>query len=125
MFNKDDFQNIDYIQFDDSFKMELERSSKIILKYNGIEKSSIYNYLKNKYQEYEYLDYEETKDSFRKSKKEVVIGSRIQTITKLKNEKEQLKQNNDVEGILKKYDYNSQSKAKKVSNELANIQKLK
>lgn len=77
MFNKDDFQNIDYIQFDDSFNMELERSSKIILKYNGIEKSSIYNYLKNKYQEYEYLDYEETKDSFRKSKKEVVIGSRI------------------------------------------------
>ena len=59
------------------------------------------------------------------NKKEVVIGARIQTITKLKNEIEQLKQNNDVEGILKKYDYNSQAKAKKVSNELANIQKTK
>ncbi len=125
MFNKDDFQNIDYIQFDDSFNIELDRNSKIIFGYNGIGKSSIYKYLKNKYQEYDYLDYEDTKDSFLKNKKEVVIGARIQTITKLKNEIEQLKQNNDVEGILKKYDYNSQTKAKKVSNELANIQKLK
>ena len=125
MFNKDDFQNIDYIQFDDSFNIELDRNSKIIFGYNGIGKSSIYKYLKNKYQEYDYLDYEDTKDSFLKNKKEVVIGARIQTITKLKNEIEQLKQNNDVEGILKKYDYNSQPKAKKVSNELANIQKLK
>ena len=125
MFNKDDFQNIDYIQFDDSFNIELDRNSKIIFGYNGIGKSSIYKYLENKYQEYDYLDYEDTKDSFLKNKKEVVIGARIQTITKLKNEIEQLKQNNDVEGILKKYDYNSQTKAKKVSNELANIQKLK
>lgn len=125
MFNKDDFQNIDYIQFDDNFNIELDRNSKIIFGYNGIGKSSIYKYLKNKYQEYDYLDYEDTKDSFLKNKKEVVIGARIQTITKLKNEIEQLKQNNDVEGILKKYDYNSQTKAKKVSNELANIQKLK
>ena len=125
MFNKDDFQNIDYIQFDDNFNIELDRNSKIIFGYNGIGKSSIYKYLKNKYQEYDYLDYEDTKDSFLKNKKEVVIGARIQTITKLKNEIEQLKQNNDVEGILKKYDYNSQPKAKKVSNELANIQKLK
>ncbi len=125
MFNKDDFQNIDYIQFDDSFNIELDKNSKIIFGYNGIGKSSIYKYLKNKYQEYDYLDYEDTKDSFLKNKKEVVIGARIQTITKLKNEIEQLKQNNDVEGILKKYDYNSQTKAKKVSNELANIQKLK
>lgn len=125
MFNKDDFQNIDYIKFDDSFNIELDRNSKIIFGYNGIGKSSIYKYLKNKYQEYDYLDYEDTKDSFLKNKKEVVIGARIQTITKLKNEIEQLKQNNDVEGILKKYDYNSQPKSKKVSNELANIQKLK
>ena len=125
MFNKDDFQNIDYIQFDDSFNIELDKNSKIIFGYNGIGKSSIYKYLKNKYQEYDYLDYEDTKDSFLKNKKGVVIGARIQTITKLKNEIEQLKQNNDVEGILKKYDYNSQPKAKKVSNELANIQKLK
>ena len=85
----------------------------------------IIKYLKNKYNEYDYLDYEDTKESFLKNKKEVVIGARIQTITKLKNEIEQLKQNNDVEGILKKYDYNSQAKAKKVSNELANIQKTK
>lgn len=125
MFNKDDFDNINYIDFDDSFNIELDQNSKIIFGYNGIGKSSIYKYLKNKYQEYDYLDYEDTKESFLKNKKEVVIGARIQTITKLKNEIEQLKQNNNVEGILKKYDYNSQPKAKKVSDELANIQKLK
>ena len=125
MFNKDDFNNINYINFDDSFNIELDRNSKIIFGYNGIGKSSIYKYLKSKYQEYDYLDYEDTKESFLKNKKEVVIGARIQTITRLKNEIEQLKQSNDVEGILKKYDYNSQTKAKRVSNELANIQKLK
>lgn len=125
MFNKDDFCNINYIEFDDDFNIELNQKSKIIFGYNGIGKSSIYKYLKNKYNEYDYLDYEDTKESFLKNKKEVVIGARIQTITKLKNEIEQLKQNNDIEGILKKYDYNSQAKAKKVSNELANIQKTK
>ena len=125
MFNKDDFNNINYINFDDSFNIELDQNSKIIFGYNGIGKSSIYKYLKSKYQEYDYLDYEDTKESFLKNKKEVVIGARIQTITRLKNEIEQLKQSNDIEGILKKYDYNSQTKAKRVSNELANIQKLK
>lgn len=125
MFNKDDFDNINYIEFDDSFNIELDNNSKIIFGYNGIGKSSIYKYLKNKYKEYDFLDYEDTKESFLKNKKEVVIGARIQTITKLKNEMEQLKQNNNIEGILKKYDYNSQPKAKKISNELANIQKMK
>ena len=125
MFNKDDFGNINYIEFDDGFNIELSNNSKIIFGYNGIGKSSIYKYLKDKYKEYDFLDYEDTKESFLKNKKEVVIGARIQVITKLKNEIEQLKQNNNVEGILKKYDYNSQPKAKKISNELANIQKMK
>ena len=125
MFNNEDFENINYIKFDNSFNIELEEKSKIIFGYNGIGKTSIYKYLKNKYQEYDYLDYEDTKESFLKNKKEVVIGARIQTITKLKNEIEQLKQNNDVEGILKRYDYNSQAKARKISDELANIQKEK
>ena len=49
MFNKDDFDNINYIEFDDSFNIELDNNSKIIFGYNGIGKSSIYKYLKNKY----------------------------------------------------------------------------
>ena len=125
MFNKDDFNNINHINFDDNFNIELDCNSKIIFGYNGIGKSSIYKYIKSKYQEYDYLDYEDTKESFLKNKKEVVIGARIQTITKLKNEIEQLKQNNNIEEILKKYDYNSQAKARKVSNNLADIQKNK
>ena len=125
MFDREDFDNINYIEFDDSFNIELDSSSKIIFGYNGIGKSSIYKYLKSKYQKYDYLDYEDTKESFKKNKKEVVIGARIQTITKLKNEIEQLKQNIDVEGILKRYGYNSQSKARKISNELTSIQKEK
>ena len=57
MFNKDDFCNINYIEFDDDFNIELNQKSKIIFGYNGIGKSSIYKYLKNKYNEYDYLDY--------------------------------------------------------------------
>lgn len=125
MFAKEDFKNIDYINFDDNFNINLEDKSKIIFGFNGIGKSSIYKYLKGKYQDYDFLDYEDTKESFLKNKKEVVIGARINTITKLKNEIEQLKQSNEVEMMLKKYDYNSQSKSKKVSNVLASIQKAK
>ena len=51
MFNKDDFCNINYIEFDDDFNIELNQKSKIIFGYNGIGKSSIYKYLKNKYNE--------------------------------------------------------------------------
>ena len=36
MFNKDDFDNINYINFDDSFNIELDQNSKIIFGYNGI-----------------------------------------------------------------------------------------
>lgn len=125
MFNKDDFNAINFIKFDENFNISLDTKSKIIFGYNGIGKSSIYKYLKNKYTEYDFLDYEDTKDSFLKNKKEVVIGAKIQTITKLKNEIEQLNQSNGIEEILKKYDYNSQPKSKKVSLELANIQKRK
>ncbi len=125
MFNSEDFENINYIQFDKDFNINLDNKSKIIFGYNGIGKSSIYKYLKRKYQDYDFLDYEDTKESFLKNKKEVVIGARINTITKLKNEIEQLKQNNEVEAMLKKYDYNSQAKSRNVSNELAIIQKTK
>ena len=125
MFNRNDFNNIKYIKFDDDFNIEVDGSSKIIFGYNGIGKSSIYKYLKSKYQENDYLDYEDTKESFLKAKKEVVIGAKIQTITNLRNEIEQLKQNNNIEGILKKYGYNSQARARGISNELAIIQKEK
>lgn len=125
MFCKDDFDAINFIKFDDKFNIGLENKSKIIFGYNGIGKSSIYKYLKNNYKEHDFLDYEDTKDSFLKNKKEVVIGAKIQTITKLKNEIEQLNQSIGIEEILKKYDYNSQQKARKISSELANIQKQK
>lgn len=125
MFCKDDFDAINFIKFDDKFNIGLENKSKIIFGYNGIGKSSIYKYLKNNYKEHDFLDYEDTKDSFLKNKKEVVIGAKIQTITKLKNEIEQLNQSIGIEEILKKYDYNSQPKARKISSELANIQKQK
>ena len=125
MFDCKDFENIDYIKFDNEFNINLAGKSKIIFGYNGIGKSTIYKYLKNKYKDYDFLDYEDTKESFLKQKKEVIIGARINTITNLKDEIEQLKQNNEVEAMLKKYDYNSQVKSRKVSDELVNIQKTK
>lgn len=125
MFNKKDFENISYINFDDDFSIEVNEKSKIIFGYNGIGKSSIYKYLKTKFNDYDFLDYENTKDSFLKNKKEVIIGAKIQTITKLKNEIEQLHENNAIETILKKYDYNSQTKARKINLNLLEIQKNK
>ena len=125
MFNKNDFQNIDHKKFDNSFVINASDKSQIIFGYNGIGKSSIYKYLKNKFYNYDFLDYENTKDSFLKYKKEVVIGARIQTITKLKNEIELLHENNAIETILKKYDYNSKNKAGKINSYLMEIQKNK
>lgn len=41
MFDREDFDNINYIKFDDDFNIELDKSSKIIFGYNGIGKSSM------------------------------------------------------------------------------------
>ena len=38
MFNKDDFDNINYIEFDDSFNIDLEQNSKIIFGYKWYRK---------------------------------------------------------------------------------------
>ena len=64
MFNSEDFENINYIQFDKDFNINLDNKSKIIFGYNGIGKSSIYKYLKRKYQDYDFLDYEDTKENY-------------------------------------------------------------
>lgn len=112
MFRKDDFDSVSNIKFNDDFVIDKNEKSRIIFGYNGIGKSSIYKYLKNKFNEYDFLDYKDTKDSFIKKKQEVIIGAKIQTINELKNQIKELDESNGIENIFKKYDYTSQIKAK-------------
>lgn len=125
MFNKSNFDEIPYLDFDENFKIELKEKSQIVFGYNGIGKSSIYKSIKTNFPDYDFLDYGDTKDSFIKNKKDVIIGAKIQVISKLKAKNEELHANNNIETTLKKYSYTSQPKAKEVSTILAKVQKDK
>lgn len=112
MFGKEDLDNIKHLEFDEKFVIDENDKSRIIFGYNGIGKSSIYNYLKNKFDEYDFLDYKDAKASFIKKKDEVIIGAKIQTISDLKKEIKELDESNGLENILKKYGYTSKDKAR-------------
>ena len=63
---KELLKDIEFINVDDQVKINLDQNT-VIFGANGIGKTTIYHELKKKYGEFEYLDYEETKDAFNAS----------------------------------------------------------
>jgi len=88
LFNKDDFDNVGYLMFDDNFEIKLNEKSKIIFAPNGSGKTSIYRVIQTKYPSYKYVDYEGIKNDFVKGKKEIIVAANINEINQLKNELE-------------------------------------
>lgn len=85
VFSKNDFneEGVNFLHFNDEFK--IEDGCKIIFGYNGIGKSSIYKYLKEKRKdEYFFIDYED-KPKFIKSGKSYTISVDLSKINELKS----------------------------------------
>ena len=62
--------DVEYIDIDDRVKIDTDQNL-VIFGSNGIGKTTIYRKLKNQYKDFDYLDYDETKDLFKKNKKQL------------------------------------------------------
>lgn len=59
MFNSNNFKEINYLNFDADFSIDLGDKIKIILGPNGTGKTSIYRNIKNRFPNYSFIDYSE------------------------------------------------------------------
>ncbi|HQC90324.1 MAG TPA: hypothetical protein PLO54_07655 [Bacilli bacterium] len=85
MFNSADFLEIPYLQFDPAFSISLnDNRCKIIFGPNGVGKTSIYNFIRNKYQNYKYIDYELKHDFIIVNKNIIKISPSIYKIEQMK-----------------------------------------
>ena len=92
-------RNVEFLDIDENAKIDSEKNF-IIFGSNGLGKTTIYKNLKNKYPDFDYLDYEESKDLFKKNKSKIEISLGI----------------NKLEDLLaQKLDNRNQVKIKKIS----------
>lgn len=63
MFNSDNFSEINYLNFDSEFNINLESKIKVILAPNGTGETSIYKNIKSRLPNYSFIDYNEVEQS--------------------------------------------------------------
>src|SRR5690554_1933175 len=117
LFNKDNFDKINYINFSDDFEVKLDEKSKIIFAPNGTGKTSLYNYIKSTFSDYKYIDYENIKDDFIKNKKEIVIGTNIIQYNEINYKILEILNKYDLSKLIKKYI--KKAELKKIDKELS------
>lgn len=111
-------KDVEYIDIDEQVKIDTEHNY-VICGSNGIGKTTIYHELKRQYKDFDYLDYDETKDLFKKNKKkiELTLG-----INKLEDLSAQIKQYENIlstRSRLKQKGISSKTKAQEISSKLA------
>lgn len=92
VFSQTDFEKdgVNYLSFDDNF--EFDDSNKIIFGFNGIGKTSIYNYLKKTQTDnYQFLDYED-KPKFTGSGKKISISIDLSELNLLYSQRDDINQ---------------------------------
>lgn len=121
VFSQKDFgkDGVNYLQFDDNF--EFDEANKIIFGFNGIGKTSIYNYLKNTQQNnYQFLDYE-NKPKFTSAKKKFVISTDLSDLDFLCAERDNIKKRLSVKECFKQYGIKSKNNADLLGKEFADF----
>ena len=101
VFSKNDFEKdgVSFLSFDDNF--EFDDSNKIIFGFNGIGKTSIYNYLKKTQKDnYQFLDYE-NKPKFTGSGKKITISIDLVELNLLYIERDNIKKRLSVKECFK------------------------
>ena len=115
LFEKTDFGG-NYLNFDANFNLEITDKSKVVFAPNGTCKTTIYNCIKNKHPELEFIDYDELKQSIIDNKKELIIGTNIVQLLQKQNEKKQIFNEIDIAKTIKSLGITNSEADKKISN---------
>lgn len=103
-----------YIKVQDNAEIDTNENS-VIFGSNGIGKTTIYEQLKNNYPEFDYLDYEKTKELFKKNKKTIQISLGIEKLEKLTERNKELSEELSVKNRVKHKGITNIQKAKNIS----------
>lgn len=128
MFNKKSIndEKYDFLKafLSDDFNIPKQDKPQIIFGYNGIGKTSIYNFIKESDQSNNilFLDYTQELDNFDVKSNKIIISAQIKKIEELKSEKEKVKI--DFKTTLKaNFDIGSATKAKPFGDKIVSAQK--
>lgn len=111
-------EGIDYINVNNAIEFDTNKNF-VVFGSNGIGKTTIYHQLKNKYKDFDYLDYDETKDIFKKNKKKIEISLGINKLEELLIQITQYNEILSIQSRLKQKNISSKAKAQEVSSNLA------
>lgn len=123
MFNSNNFSEINYLNFDADFKIDLTDKIKIILGPNGTGKSSIYKNIKNRFSNYSFIDYNDVEQSVISKKNEIIIGASIVLLDEKQKEKQNLLDLIDIKGNLKNFNITSKKTAEAISTNMETLRK--
>ena len=121
VFSKNDFEKdgVSFLSFDDNF--EFDDSNKIIFGFNGIGKTSIYNYLKKTQKDnYQFLDYE-NKPKFTGSGKKITISIDLVELNLLYIERDNIKKRLSVKECFKSFGVKNKTDAESINADFASF----
>ncbi|MDY3995231.1 MAG: hypothetical protein SOY58_05755 [Candidatus Onthovivens sp.] len=121
IFSQTDFDKdgVNYLSFDDSF--EFDDSNKIIFGFNGIGKTSIYNYLKKTQEDnFQFLDYE-SKPNFTGTGKKFTISTDLSELNLLCLEKEDINKRMSIKECFKTLGIKNKSEAEALNLDFASL----
>lgn len=123
MFNSNNFSEINYLNFDAEFKIDLSDKIKIILGPNGTGKTSIYKNIKNRFLNYSFIDYNDVEQSVISRKNEIIIGASIVLLDEKQNQKQTLLDSIDIKGNLKSFNITNKKTAEAISTNMEALRK--
>lgn len=121
VFSQNDFDKdgVNYLSFDENF--EFDDSNKIIFGFNGIGKTSIYNYLKKTQENnFQFLDYE-NKPKFSGADKNITISIDLSELNLLNHEKDEINKKISIKECFKNLGIKKIQEAKKLNTEFSNL----
>lgn len=123
VFDSSNFSEINYMNFDADFKIKIKDKIKIILGPNGTGKTSIYLNIKERHQDYSYIDYNDVEQSVIGLKNKIVIGASILKLDEKYSEKDKLINEINIKDNLAKYNITNTATAKSISDSLEVLRK--
>lgn len=118
MFDSNNFKDINYLNFDPKFKIDVKDKIKIIFGPNGTGKTSLYRNIQGRFSNYSFIDYNDVEKSVISKKDKITIGASILLLNDEKNKKNVILENIDVKNNLKEFNITNKKSAENISKEL-------